>query len=214
MFNFIFILEIIGVLAFSITGALDAIESKTDLLGVLILGVTTAVGGGLIRDIVLGINPPKSFVSPIYVYIALAASLATFLFLYLNRNVLGNNVSKFFDTMLTTTDAIGLSVFTILGMNVAYELNYDYRGLVYIFVGLITGVGGGILRDVLSRKIPYVLERNIYASASIIGALLYYYFRSHTDIGVYLAMIISMLVIFSIRMYAASKDLSLPKIKN
>ncbi|NLW52247.1 MAG: trimeric intracellular cation channel family protein [Tissierellia bacterium] len=213
MDDFIFRLEILGVIAFAVTGALDAIDSKMDLLGVIILGVTTSVGGGIIRDLVLGINPPKSFVNPIYIYIATISSLLTFAWTYYKRNIKKESIKFLFNQWLTTFDAIGLAVFTVLGMNVAYSLSYDYRGIVYVFVGVITGVGGGILRDVLSQKMPYILERNIYASASIVGALVHYFLIKHQIFTQPVSMIISMLIIFTVRMVAAKFELNLPKVR-
>lgn len=203
--------EILGVIVFAITGALEAIKSGLDLLGVLIIGVTTAVGGGIIRDLVLGINPPASFNDPKYIYIAGATALIVFSFAYYNKKVMGNASIKIFDKILTLTDAIGLAVFTVLGMKVAYALSYEYRGVIYVFVGLITGVGGGVIRDVLLQKVPYILERNIYASASIIGAIIFYFMTKYGLLTEALRMEISILIIFSIRMYAARHNLDLPK---
>lgn len=210
---FIFRLEILGVIAFAVSGALDGIESRMDLLGVLILGVITSVGGGIIRDLVLGINPPKSFVNPVYIYVAFTASLSTFIWTYYKRNIKKDSINFLFNKWLTTFDAIGLAVFTILGMNVAYSLSYDYRGIVYVFVGVITGVGGGILRDLLSRKMPYIMERNIYASASIIGALVHYFLIKYGLFASPVSMIISIIIIFTVRMVAAKYELNLPKVR-
>lgn len=205
------ILEIIGIVVFAITGALEAIKSKMDLLGVLILGVITAVGGGIIRDLVLGINPPASFSNPKFIYMATATSLGVFLLVFYNKKILGNASNKIYNNIILITDALGLAVFTVLGMKVAYNLSFNYRGVIYVFVGLISGVGGGMIRDVLLQKIPYILNRNIYASASIIGAIFYYSLTKHSLMSEGLRMIISIVIIFTIRMVAAKKDLHLPK---
>ncbi|MDO5027415.1 MAG: trimeric intracellular cation channel family protein [Tissierellia bacterium] len=212
MTSIISFLEILGVVVFAITGALEAIKSSLDLLGVLIIGVITAVGGGIIRDLVLGINPPASFNNPKYIYIATFTSFAVFSFAYFNKKIMGNASIKIFDKILTITDAIGLAVFTILGMKVAYSLSYEYRGVIYIFVGLITGVGGGIIRDILLQKVPYILDRNIYASASIVGALIFYLMTKHSMTNELLRMEIAIGIIFLIRIYAAKRDLNLPKV--
>lgn len=204
--------EIVGIIVFAITGALEAIKSKMDLLGVLIIGTTTAVGGGIIRDLVLGINPPASFNNPIFIYYATSTSLIVFMIAYFNKKIMGNASVTFFDKILTVTDALGLAVFTILGMKVAYALSYEYRGVIYIFVGLITGVGGGVIRDVLLQKVPYILERNIYASASIIGAVIFYLLTKNNILNEALRMEISILIIFVIRIYAAKHNLNLPKV--
>lgn len=204
--------EIVGIIVFAITGALEAIKSKMDLLGVLIIGTTTAVGGGIIRDLVLGINPPASFNNPIFIYYATSTSLIVFMIAYFNKKIMGNASVTIFDKILTVTDALGLAVFTILGMKVAYALSYEYRGVIYIFVGLITGVGGGVIRDVLLQKVPYILERNIYASASIIGAVIFYLLTKNNILNEALRMEISILIIFVIRIYAAKHNLNLPKV--
>lgn len=212
METLISILEVIGVVAFSISGALEAIKAKNDILGVVLLGTITAVGGGIIRDLVLGINPPNTFVNPKFIYISVLFSLASFFIIYYDRKLLGNPRTKIFDLMMTTTDAIGLAVFTVLGMNVAYSLSYSYRGVIYIFVGLITGVGGGILRDLMLNRVPNVLDRNIYASASIVGAIVYFYLKKSAYFLGSINMLIAMGIIFTIRMVAATKNLQLPKV--
>lgn len=203
--------EIVGIVVFAITGALEAIKSKMDLLGVLICGAITSVGGGIIRDLVLGINPPASFNNPTYIYLATITSLLVFIIVFFNKKLVGHTSVSIFDKIMTITDALGLAVFTILGMKVAYALSYEYRGVIYVFVGLISGVGGGILRDVLLQKIPYVLERNIYASASIIGAVIFYLMTKNHVLNEALRMEISIVIIFIIRVYAAKHNLHLPK---
>lgn len=212
METFISILEVLGVVAFSISGALEAIKAKNDILGVILLGTLTAVGGGIIRDLVLGINPPNTFVNPKFIYISVFCSLISFFIIYYDRKLLGNPRTKIFDLMMTTTDALGLAVFTVLGMNVAYSLSYSYRGVIYIFVGLITGVGGGILRDLMLNRVPNVLDRNIYASASIVGAIVYFYLKKSAYFLGSINMLIAMGIIFTIRMVAATKNLQLPKV--
>lgn len=211
MEQLISLLEIIGLLAFAITGSLEAIKSKTDLLGVVILGVVTSVGGGIIRDLVLGITPPNAFKNPIAIYIATFVSLAVFVTLYYNKKVLGNTSTKYFGSLLTATDAIGLAVFTILGMNVAASISMNLRGVVFIFVGVITGVGGGVVRDVLLGKVPYILEKNVYASASILGAIIYYLLIKYQVFNSPTRMMLSIGIIFITRMIAAKNNIQLPK---
>ena len=212
MDSVISVLEMIGLFAFAVTGSLEAIKSKNDLLGVLILGVTTSVGGGIIRDLILGINPPNAFANPRYIYIATLVSFFVFILFYYNKKILGNPSPKYFDEILTFSDAIGLAVFTVLGMNVAFSLSTDFRGVIYVFVGLISGVGGGILRDVMLNKVPYILDRNIYASASILCAVAYYLFMKYDVFYPTMSMVFSMIIIFTTRMYAAKNNLHLPKV--
>lgn len=211
MDTFIFILEIVGLTAFAITGALDSIESRMDMLGVLIMGVVTSIGGGITRDIILG-QIPRSFADPFYFYASLIISLATFAFVYYKRNIKGENISNYFDDILTITDAIGLAVFSILGMNVAYSISLEFSPILYLVCGTLTACGGGILRDIMSQKLPYVFDRNIYASASILGSVIYFLLR-RTPVAQPTSMIISILIIFIVRYIADRKNLQLPKIR-
>lgn len=205
----IFILEMLGLISFAITGALEGIKSKMDLFGVVILGVVTALGGGLIRDLFLGNLPPYTFRHPIYLYIPIITSLTVFIFVYYTNSEHPKPRGKMFEELLLLFDSIGLALFTILGMNVAYDLQNNYSAAFYIFLGLITGVGGGLIRDVLSRKMPYIFVRNVYASASIIGAIIYVFLR-RTSINYNLSMIIAMVIIFVIRILSNRLDWHLP----
>ncbi|MDO4778699.1 MAG: trimeric intracellular cation channel family protein [Tissierellia bacterium] len=212
MENYIFILEILGIIAFAVTGAIEGIRSGMDLLGVIILGIITALGGGLIRDVFLGIRPAYSFQKPVYIYVAISTAVIVFGFSYYRQNVKGKKIAKIFEELLLFFDSMGLSLFTILGINMALSLSKDYTSAFYIFIGVITGVGGGVVRDLLTMKMPYILVRNIYASASIIGATIYLYLiKSFMDPGI--AMILAMFVIFTIRTLAAKRGWNLPKVE-
>jgi len=141
--NAIFILELIGAVAFAMSGATVAIREKMDLLGICILGITTAVGGGIVRDIILGITPPTAFQKPVYATTALIASLLTFL-LVIRKKI---NIEGWFFWIM---DSIGLAVFTISGALVG--VSYGNAFLI-VFVGNITGVGGGVIRDLLGSRL-------------------------------------------------------------
>lgn len=166
-----FVFEIIGTVAFAISGALEAIHKKMDVFGVMILGLITAVGGGVIRDIIIGRTPPAAFENPTCALIALATAVLTFTAYYL---LLRRNVSRRFrssmNVILFAADSGGLAVFTVLGIEATLRFAPDSNAAVLLFVGLITGVGGGILRDILSQSIPYVFRKHIYAMASFLGA--------------------------------------------
>ena len=148
----IFIMEMMGTVAFAASGAMLGIRKKMDLFGVCVLGVTTSVGGGAIRDVTLGIIPPGMFRRPIYTI------------------VLDGRIGQLYDLLMNISDAIGLGIFTVVGINTAWNAGYHQLFLL-VFVGVITGVGGGLLRDVMAQEKPYILTKHIYACASIIGAL-------------------------------------------
>ncbi len=163
-----FIIEIIGTIAFAISGATVAIQKKMDIFGVCILGMTTAVGGGIIRDLILGKTPPNAFQRPVYALIAIAVSIL--FFLPFVRKAAEKN-RKFYDNFLFQTDSLGLAAFTVVGIEAAYLAIPDANPFLAIFVGVTTGVGGGVMRDVFSNSMPYIFVKHFYATASMIGAI-------------------------------------------
>lgn len=169
------IVEMIGTVAFAIAGAMTAINRNMDLLGIIVLGEMTAVGGGCFRDILLGRFPASMFVNPVYVIVALAAILCLFLIFYFGKSAAGWIATPVYDRILNVLDAVGLGAFTVTGINVAIECGHKDNVFFVIFLGVITGVGGGIFRDVLSGQPPAVFRKHIYACASIVGAFICYY---------------------------------------
>ena len=131
-----FILEIIGTVAFAVSGALVAIDKKMDILGICVLGVTTAVGGGVIRDIILGNTPPHAFDTPVYIITAIVVSVLVFLPGI--RKLIHSEQTRF-DRVLLVMDSLGLSIFTVIGIEVAYRTSDN--GFLLVFVGALTGVG-------------------------------------------------------------------------
>lgn len=169
MRTWILILEIIGTVAFSVSGALMGIQKKMDLFGVSILGVIAAVGGGVLRDLILGITPPIMFKNPIYALIAVTTSIIVFIPAVRGRLMLKH---KIYDTVMLIMDSIGLGVFTVVGIETACSSGNECGFFLLIFVGVITGVGGGVLRDMLSGNMPYIFVKHVYACASLVGAIL------------------------------------------
>ncbi len=161
------VLEIIGTIAFAVSGAIVGIQKKMDLFGVSILGLTTAVGGGIMRDLILNITPPAAFRTPIFAVTAVIVSIIVFL-----RPVYSSLEQKgtVYDILLLIMDSIGLGLFTVIGVQVAQTSSADANLFLITFVGVLTGVGGGILRDVFAGNTPYVFVKHFYACASIIGA--------------------------------------------
>ena len=165
---FITVLQMIGTVAFAASGALTAMHKKMDLLGVIVLGITTAVGGGIIRDVLLGITPPLAFRDPLAVMVAIAVSVI-FFFPRVRRGLMYNQ--KVFDTVLLVMDSVGLGIFTVMGIWNALDFSPDRSRFLLVFVGVMTGVGGGVLRDILAGNTPYIFVKHVYACASLLGAV-------------------------------------------
>ena len=165
--------EWIGTVAFAVSGALVAIGCGLDLFGVLIVGCVTAVGGGITRDLLIGNVPPSIFFNPLMLIVAIATALVVFVIAYADRR----RFAKFRDKIEAVNnlfDAVGLAAFSVAGMEVACVADYAENVMLTLTLGVLTGVGGGVLRDVLVNEKPYVLTRHIYAVASIVGCAVYY----------------------------------------
>ena len=198
MLEVFYVMELIGTIAFAMSGAFVAIEQKMDILGVIVLGITTSIGGGIIRDLLLGIVPPLGLVNPIYSVIAIIVSIIVFI-PKIRKHI--NLDSKFF----VFIDAIGLGVFTVSGCIKA--LPFD-NILFQLFLGVLTGVGGGVLRDVFATQKPMIFVRHFYALASLIGALVFMVLQNQSQV---IAMIAGVVTIAVLRMLAATFKWHLPK---
>lgn len=204
-------LELIGTVAFAVSGALVAISCSLDLFGVVIVGCTTAVGGGMIRDLLMGETPPAIFFKPEVLLLSLLTTLAVFIFAAFNSKRF-ENIRLKLEHINIFFDALGLGAFSVAGVEAASEAGFSDSVLLSVTLGVLTGIGGGILRDVFVNEKPYVLTKHIYAVASIVGCLLYYF------IGIYLghlivATVVSVLFILVFRLLAAHFRWKLPKIK-
>jgi uncharacterized membrane protein YeiH len=206
METFVFIFEIVGTVAFALSGALTGLKKEMDILGVTFLGLMTAVGGGIIRDLILGITPPTTFQKPVYALVAVAVSILAFIPAI--RRPLSRRQAVF-DRMLLLMDSIGLGIFTVVGIKIAHAASQDYNVFLDIFVGVITGVGGGILRDVLAGNTPYIFVKHVYASASIAGAVLCTLLWDSA--GGYAAMMAGAVLVVVIRLLSAHFKWNLPK---
>ncbi len=206
------LIESAGIIAFAVTGAIVAIKKGFDIFGIIVLGVITAVGGGAVRDIILGIEPPFMFQNPVYVIIAFITSCISFIAVRTLRLRFKKSRS-FFSEIINFFDAIGLGIFAVTGANTAIVHGYGDKAFLCIFVGVITGIGGGMMRDILAKKIPFVLYKDIYAVAAIIGASMFYYMHKF---GVNEMTCIFLPIIFTIiiRVLAPIYSLHLPKVTN
>jgi uncharacterized membrane protein YeiH len=208
MDDVMFILELVGAAAFAVSGAMVGIEKKADVFGVLFLAITTALGGGVIRDLLIGRIPPVMFTSYYYLLISAAAALAVFVDAYLRREKYKKHLDKL-DAVNNIFDAIGLAVFTISGMNAAIPVSDNV--ILVLFVGMCTGVGGGMLRDIMTNTMPKVLRKRVYAVASLLGGGLYYAMLA-AGVNQLVSIGCGMLLIFALRLFATIYKWNLPAV--
>lgn len=206
-----FIVEILGTIAFATSGAMVAINKRVDIFGVLVLSSITALGGGCIRDILIGALPPRMFSDYRYVAVAVTVSLFVFVVAYAFRNQYQKS-QKIVDSVNNVFDAVGLGIFTVTGVQVAIESGFKMNSILAVCLGVITGIGGGVLRDVMLREIPFVLKKRIYALASIAGGVVYYNMYLG-GVSRTLSIIVAVAVTFVIRLLATIFKLNLPKVK-
>ncbi len=205
MNDLIMYLEIIGAAAFAISGAMVAISKDFDMFGIIFTGITTATGGGVIRDIILNRGTPVMFSDPVYCIVAAACS--AMLFFPFVRKLLKNKYAH--DAVFIVADSLGLAIFT--AATVLYCINIgETNKFLIVFVSVITGVGGGVLRDLFARDTPIIFRKYVYASASIFGALVSVFLAD--VINKELAVAIGFLVIVAIRIVSAKFKINLPKI--
>lgn len=172
MDEFIFILELIGTVAFASSGAMIAIEKKMDIFGVNVLGATTAVGGGIMRDLILGLTPPGAFSHPVYVLVAALTSTILFVIAYAKPTAFESRVkTDYYDKLMFWCDTAGLGIFTVVGIQAAVRAVGGENVFFFVFIGTLTGVGGGVLRDIMAGETPYILVKHIYACAAIAGGI-------------------------------------------
>lgn len=200
---------IIGTIAFSISGALVGIENNMDLFGVIILGWVTACFGGVIRDIMMNTNIVM-FSEYIYSLISFTSSICVFILMCILRNLswVDNHIYKL---VINLIDSIGLGAFVVVGIQASFgKEGQNFFSI--IFYGVLTAVGGGLIRDIMARKIPAILRKHIYAVAAIIGALVYYFMESNNfnDIA---SVLITVFIVVLIRFAASHFKLSLPRVK-
>lgn len=198
--------EIVGTVAFAISGAMTGMKKKMDIFGVAILGLTTAVGGGALRDIILGNTPPVMFRNPVYAVIAIVTSVILFL-PAVQRLIL--RIHGLYDSLMLLMDSVGLGIFTVVGIRTAYAAVAEPGWFLLLFVGVVTGVGGGVLRDVMAGDTPYVFVKHFYACASLLGAVVCILLWSLA--GQTVAMAAGAAAVVALRYLAVKYRWSLPK---
>ena len=205
-----YIMEIMGTLAFAASGAMVGIRKRMDIFGVCVLGFVTACGGGMVRDVILGIAPPNVFRNPDYAKVAVITSIIVFVVVYVKRDVMDGRFKVIYDKSMLIMDTIGLAIFTVVGVNIGIKQGYLEKIFLLTFVGTITGVGGGLMRDVMAGEKPYIFVKHIYASASVAGSIVCVYM--YRAFGTVVSMIASSAVILLIRYLAAKYHWNLPHI--
>lgn len=196
--DIIYTLDLLGTVAFAASGALAGVRRGMDLLGVVVLGIVTATGGGVMRDVLLNDTPPFCFKNELYLYLALAASIIVFLtprsFERMNRAML-------------LLDALGLGTFLVIGTSKALSFNLGFMGAV--IMGVMTATCGGLVRDLLSNQIPLILQHEIYASACVVGGSVFYALHQ-LAVPSAVNLTISALLVIAIRGAAIMKGWQLP----
>jgi len=197
--DIIYVLDLIGTTAFAASGAWVGVRKHMDLFGVLVLGVVTAVGGGTLRDLLLGDIPPFSLKDEAYIYIAIVVSLVVFA----NRKRF-----ELFEKPLLYFDAIGLGTFVVIGTTKAIDFQLGALGAV--LMGVMTGTAGGVMRDLLANQVPLILRREIYASACVAGGALLVILEGN-GVAPAAAALLSAGTVILVRLLAIHYDWSLPK---
>ena len=215
--EFISLMEIIGTVAFAASGALVAIEKELDYYGIVFFAIITAVGGGIVRDMLIDLSLPAALANPLYVLISIGTAALVILLRSIQlhssealvvrlckRLVQYGNIIQFFD-------AIGLAAFTAIGAQAALE-HHVYTPFVVLTLAVLTGTGGGILRDVFAKEIPFVFRKEIYAVAYILGAGVF--MAAFKILGeVLISMYICFGITLAVRLVAVKFNLHLGKVQ-
>ncbi|MDH1263542.1 trimeric intracellular cation channel family protein [Pseudomonas sp. GD03944] len=200
MAQLFYLADLFGVAVFAITGALMAGRKSMDLFGVLVIAVVTALGGGTLRDLILDNHPVSWIRDDTYIVVASLAAVGTVIWVRLTRPI--------HEKGLLIADAFGLAVFTVIGTEVALQHNVPYSTAV--IMGVMTGVAGGVMRDVICNEIPLIFKKEIYATACIAGALVFIGLRI-LDTPHWLDTGVAMLTVLLIRLAAIHWRFALPQ---
>ena len=200
--HFLYIIDILGTVSFAVSGAFLAMEKKLDPFGVLVLSFVTAIGGGTLRDMMIGNLPVSWLTNSTATIVIFSSAIVTMFF---------GRYLKHLTTMLFLFDALGLGLFTIVGIKLGIEK--DFSTGVCITLGTITACFGGVVRDVLLNNIPLLFRKEIYALACIAGGLIYFLLRN-LKIDADVVTILCILIIFAIRITAVRYKISLPQFYN
>ena len=209
-FSLLDFFDLIGTIAFALSGSAVAVRKGMDIFGVNVLAVTTACGGGLIRDLIIGNTPPNMFKNPFYVMIAMICATLFFAAAY-QRQQMNDKVSLVYDKLLFWFDTVGLAAFAVDGVTIGADAGYYDNAFLLIFLGFMTGVGGGALRDIMANQMPDIFVKHIYALAAIAGAaMMVFTFDIYGDKR--LAMVFGFAIVVVVRFMAERFKWNLPKV--
>jgi uncharacterized membrane protein YeiH len=194
------VIDILGTIAFAISGVLVALDKKMDPFGVLIIAFVTAVGGGTLRDVMIGINPVSWMTNMTYVYVIFGSTVFAI--------VLRNKIN-YLRTSLFLFDTIGIGLYTVVGIEKG--LNAGLHPIICIALGTMTACFGGVIRDILCNEIPVIFRKEVYATACILGGLTYFLLRLFME-NTNLIFIIAIIVVIVIRLIAVKFKVSLPSL--
>ena len=206
----ILFIELVGIVAFATAGAVVASGKGMDIFGVPFIGVITAVGGGVVRDIFLGIFPPIMFTYKIYTFTAIITSLVVFFIALKDNERFFRNVDKI-DSVVNIFDAIGIGMFSVSSVQRCIDFGYGDNAFLCIMMAMTSCIGGSIVRDLICQRMPALLSKNIYALATIAGGAIYYYmiiFNCNHE----LAMILGAGTTIAIRLLATKFKWNMPRI--
>ena len=196
--NLLYALDLLGTAAFAASGAWAGVRRDMDLFGVVLLGLVTANGGGTVRDLLLG-APPFMLKNETYLYLSLIISLLVFIF---------HRKMDFLQHPLQYFDAVGLGTFVVIGTGKAIDYHIGFFGSV--MMGVLTATAGGMIRDILSNRVPLVLQREVYASACLAGGALLYLLHL-TVLPRNWALVVAAVAVTGVRLLAIQKGWSLPR---
>ncbi|GAA4899839.1 trimeric intracellular cation channel family protein [Flaviramulus aquimarinus] len=195
-----YIIDILGTIAFAISGVLVAIHKKMDLFGILIIAFVTAVGGGTLRDLLIGDTPVSWMKDITYTYIILATAVFAIIF---------RSKINYLRTSLFLFDTIGIGLYTLVGIEKG--LHAELHPIICIALGTMTASFGGVIRDILCNEIPVIFRKEIYATACILGGITYFLLREF-PIQNNVVFIIAGIVVIAIRLLAVKYKIALPTI--
>ncbi len=194
------IIDILGTIAFAISGVLVALNKKMDPFGVLIIAFVTAVGGGTLRDVMIGVEPVSWITNMTYVYVIIGATVFA---------VVLRNKINYLRTSLFLFDTIGIGLYTVVGIETG--LKAGLHPVICIALGTVTACFGGVIRDILCNEIPVIFRKEIYATACIIGGLIYFLLRKFMA-DTNLIVVVAIIVVIVIRLIAVKFKISLPSL--
>ena len=198
----IYFLDIFGTLIFAISGAIKAVKYELDIFGVTILAIATGIGGGMIRDLLIGSVPPAALQHEEYLITCIAGAFLVFF--------LSKKIAERWNIILIL-DAVGLGVFTFIGASKGLGAGLGVIGI--LMTGTMTATGGGVIRDLLANEIPIILKKDFYATATIIGGIVFS-LLNRLDINPTIVFFLTFLTTTGIRLIAMKLDIKLPAVKS